>query len=399
MKSSKQIKEAISLEQELLSKLVPLSETDIFDFMKNLRGGTYFNMGMYSFIPVSRAYKKTLRIYKVINMTAIVSGVSYENIGTTKDFRDRTGKAASSSWYNHVQGYENKIGVKKSDPNSKYVLWDIKVGTGNWVRYYVVDIATGVVTPVSKEDVMNSGYLTESEKAKLTPKKVEGFDKTTGELIENQTNWRTAAFEHIFWLSQGGKNTKEYGTKFMENKEVMNKNTLEEASSVELFRDAHANVTTDLDAILSGSMDEDYQKILTEEPNTVPEVAYVIKTDDGPGYEDVYLAWSNNRDGYITVEYIDEIGDGDYSTDIDYIVQNAKDANSMTLGGWEAPMRVVKVTNFSDVYLNGEVPKEEIVQVLDFGKKSESKNLKESYRRIISRGKNLVNNDLFVDFD
>lgn len=193
--------EAISLEADLLLKLKPLSETDIFTFMKNLRGGTYFNMGMYSSIPVSKAYKSTIRIYKVIDLTAIVSGVSYENIGTTKDFRDSTGDGPGKSWYDHTPGFENKVGQKKSDPNSKYVLWDIKRGTSTCVRYYVVDIDTGAVTPVSKADVEASPYLTASEKAKLTPKPVVGFDLTTGAAVENKTNWRTAAFDHIFWLN------------------------------------------------------------------------------------------------------------------------------------------------------------------------------------------------------
>ena len=266
MCTEKKITEAINSESDLVAKLKPLSETEIFDFMQNLRGGTYFNMGMYSSIPVSRAYKKTLRIYKVLNMTAIVSGVSYENIGTTKDFRDRTGKGPGGAWYDHMPGFENKVGLKKSDPNSKYVLWDIKAGSDTWVRFYLVDIATGTVQPVSKTDIMNSSYLTDSEKAKLTPKKVEGYDKTTGALIENQTNWRTAAFEHIFWLSQAGKNTKEYGAKFMESVVVEKNNLTEDA---ELFMDAHAGVETDLDAILSGAMDEDYQKQLAEEKEFV----------------------------------------------------------------------------------------------------------------------------------
>ena len=70
-----------------------------------------------------------------------------------------------------MQGYENKVGVKKSDADSKYVLWNVKAGSDSWVRYYVVDIDTAVVTPISKEDVLTSDYLTATEKAKLTPKK------------------------------------------------------------------------------------------------------------------------------------------------------------------------------------------------------------------------------------
>lgn len=267
----KDIKEAISIESDLLMKLRALPEPEIFDFMQSLRGGTYFNMGMYSVIPVSRAYKKTIRIYKVVNMAAIVSGVSYENIGTTKDFRDTTGKQAGHAWYDHMPGYENKVGLKKSDPNSKYVLWDIKRGSGSTVSYFVVDIATGDVTPVSKDDILNSDYLTPSEKKKLSPTPVTGFDKTTGELVENKTNWRTTSFDHIFWLSQGGKTNKEYGVKFMENL------NLEEAFGDDIFMDAHANVNTDLDSILSGGLDESKK---LKETTEVTEVEGIDETED-----------------------------------------------------------------------------------------------------------------------
>jgi hypothetical protein len=259
------VTEAISIEADLLLKLTPLPEAEIFEFMKNLRGGTYFNMGMYSSIPVARAYKSTIRIYKVIDLTAIVSGVSYENIGTTKDFRDKTGVAPGGSWYDHMAGYENKVGVKKSDPNSKYVLWNIKAGSDSWVRYYLVDIDTEQVTPVSKEDILNSTYITQTEKNKLQPVAPVGYDQSAGTFVENQTVWRTAAFEHVFWLSQAGKSTKEYGAKFTEGKGNMKNNNLVEAPETELFRDAHANVKTDLDAILSGSMDENYNKELKAE--------------------------------------------------------------------------------------------------------------------------------------
>lgn len=251
--------EAISLEADLLLKLKPLSEVEIFEFMKNLRGGTYFNMGMYSSIPVSRAYKSTIRIYKVIDLTAIVSGVSYENIGTTKEFRQSTGEAPGKSWYDHTPGYENKVGQKKSDPSSKYVLWDIKRGSGTCVRYYVVDIDTGAVTPVSKEDILQSDYLTQTEKNKLTPKPVVGIDLTTGQAVENKTVWRTAAFDHIFWLNQAGKATQEYGVRFEEDL------GLTEAFGDDIFMDAHAHVRTDLDTILSGEVVESVEKSLEED--------------------------------------------------------------------------------------------------------------------------------------
>lgn len=308
----KEITEAINLESDLLLKLTPLSEAEIFEFMKNLRGGTYFNMGMYSSIPVSRAYKNTIRIYKVIDLTAIVSGVSYENVGTTKEFRDRTGEAPGKAWYDHTPGFENKVGQKKSDPNSKYVLWDIKRGTGTCVRYYVVDIDSGDVKPVSKADVEASPYLTASEKAKLTPRPVEGFDKTTGDLVENKTNWRTAAFDHIFWLSQAGKATQEYGTRFEESL------GLTEDPGADIFMDAHAHVRTDLDAILSGEILEDINDAAEE----------LVE-------EDIFLDAHAGMNGNL------------------------------------------------DKVLSGD----------------EALPLQESYRRTVSRGKTLVDNDLFVNFD
>lgn len=310
----KKMTEAIALESDLLLKLKPLPEAEIFTFMKNLRGGTYFNMGMYSSIPVSRAYKSTIRIYKVIDLTAIVSGVDYENIGTTKDFRNSTGEGPGKSWYDHTPGFEHKVGQKKSDPNSKYVLWDIKRGTNTCIRYYVVDIDTGVVTPVSKADIETSPYLTDSEKAKLTPKPVVGFDLTTGAAVENKTNWRTAAFEHIFWLNQAGKSTQEYGVRFEEDL------NLEEAFGDDIFMDAHAHVRTNLDAILSGKVVESVEKPLEE-------------ATEGDIFMDAHAG--------------------------------------------------VK-TKLDDI-LSGEI--------------TEEKELRESYRRTVSRGKTLVDNELFVDFD
>ena len=250
MISENQVNEAITIESDLILKLKPIPEVDIYAFMKGLRGGTYFNMGMYSSIPIARAYKSTFRLYKVIEMQAIVSGVEYENIKTTKDFRDQTGKAASGSWYHHEPGFENKVGIKNSDPNAKYILWNIKPTSGTNVRYYLVDIATGTVTPVTKEDVLTSAYLTDSEKKKLQPTPVTGFNLTTGEMVTNETVWRTAAFEHVFWLNQAGKATAEYGVRFEEDFDLT-----EEVTS-DIFRDGHPYVKTDLDALLAGPVIE-----------------------------------------------------------------------------------------------------------------------------------------------
>ena len=254
----KNLVETITTEQELVSKLKPLSEVDIFSFMKNLRGGTFFNMGMFTSIPVARAHKKTYRIYKVVNMTAIVSGVSYENVGTTKEFRDQTGKAPGKAFYDHVPGYENKVGVGKNNPNNKYILWDVKESSGNWVGFYLVDIATGATHTIARDVLLASPYLTNTEKDKLTPKPVTGFDLNTGALVTNETVWRTAKFEHVFWLSQQGANTQEYGAKFAES--LVASDLKEAAGKGELFRDIHADSKTDLDGILSGAVTEEVEK-------------------------------------------------------------------------------------------------------------------------------------------
>lgn len=237
--------EAITLESDLILKLKPIPEADIYAFMGGLRGGTYFNMGMYSSIPIARAYKSTLRLYKVVEMQAIVSGVDYEKIKTTKEFRDQTGTTAGTSWYHHEPGYEHKIGVKNSDPSAKYILWNIKASSGTNVKYYLVDIASGTVIPVTKEDVLTSEYLTDSEKKKLQPVPVTGFNLTTGEMVTNETVWRTAAFEHVFWLNQAGKATAEYGVRFEEDFDLT-----EEITS-DIFRDGHSYVKTDLDALIT----------------------------------------------------------------------------------------------------------------------------------------------------
>lgn len=404
-----EIKEAITVESDLLLKLNPISEIEIFEFMKNLRGGTYFNMGMYSSIPVAKAYKSTIRIYKVIDLTAIVSGVSYENIGTTKDFRDRTGEAPGKAWYDHTPGFEHKVGQKKSDPNSKYVLWDIKKGTGTTVRYYVVDIDTGAVTPVSKADVEASPYLTATEKAKLTPKPVVGIDLTTGEAVENKTNWRTAAFEHIFWLSQAGKATQEYGVRFEEDL------GLAEALGDEIFIDAHAGVRTYLDAILAGEVVESVEKPLEEAAEDVFMDAHAgvkTKLDDvlsGAVVESKELKENSNSIKVRCAEVTYEDDDG-YDCHVGVLADNL-DEDEIIDKLYDSGMMYVEVLSFYE----GEVPADQygkyytpgtvvdVFEDLDEDHKAEKTSLKadlkESYRRTVSRGNSLVDNELFVDFD
>ncbi len=404
------VTEAISLEADLLFKLKPLPEVEIFEFMKNLRGGTYFNMGMYSSIPVAKAYKSTIRIYKVIDLTAIVSGVDYENIGTTKDFRDSTGQGPGKSWYDHTPGYEHKVGQKKSDPNSKYVLWDIKRGSGTCVRYYVVDIDTGAVTPVSKVDIENSPYLTASEKAKLSPRPVVGIDLTTGEAVENKTNWRTAAFEHIFWLNQAGKATQEYGVRFEEDFD------LTEVVGTDLFMDAHAGVKTDLDALLSGKVAEAVEKPLEEtaEADVFIDAHAGVKTrlDDvlsGATEEAVESIDSINGVRTITIHSeTDEKVTLEFKTfkeaakHFDNLYLNAVEENyaeevlyPIMLAAQNEEYDYIDKDGYAVIEVDATGIFGEAVDKEDIKKTS----LEESYRRTVSRGSSLVDNDLFVDFE
>lgn len=463
MSTEKFITEAITSESELIAKLSSLSERDIFEFMQNLRGGTYFNMGMFSSIKPAKAYNKTTRIYKVLNMTAVVSGVSYENIGTTKEFRDRTGKAPGKSWYSHVPGFENKVGQKNSDPSSKYVLWDIKAGTDTWVKFFVVDIATGDVKPLSKDSILESDYLTPSEKSSLIRSHSTGFDKETGELIENQTNWRTAKFENIFWLSQAGKGTKEYGTKFTESlkgtkdKKVMNRKTLRESAEMELFRDGHAGVTTDLDAILSGGMVESVSNATNEdyshlEPfecehcgKTLYGDDYRMLYNDEYDYDEVVCHDCYNKaelsepkglkeaaDDKVTIRcanahYEDDDGYpcnvGIYAGDLsfDELTDILYDAGMLyvdVFGEYEReiearfassykPGQVVDVFDADEEFVkdfietNGLDPED--YEHIGFFEGKTSKvgadKLEESYRRIITVDHSLVDNELFVEFE
>jgi hypothetical protein len=365
---SKSLTEAINSVSELEAKLRPLSELEIFKFMHGLRPGTFFNMGMYSMIPVASAYKDSIFIYKVINMTAIVSGVDYENIGTTKDFRDRTGKGAGGAWYDHMPGYEHKVGVKKSDQASKYVLWDIKDSSDNWVRFYLVDSDANTIKPVSKLDLETCPYLTPGTKSKLSAgEKSKGVDKVTGQVIENQTNWRTAAFTHIFWLSQNGAKTSEYGARFVEGKANMNKQNLKEAGSP-VFRDLHADIHTDLDAFFNGSIDE---KLKEDAQNS--KQLYIATDLNGGDVLD--YTWATSKEEAYDYFYNREPYISDWD---DLYVETAEEA--------------------------GYTP-EEIKDLFDIEQTNDSESackklsMKESYRRTVARGKEFIDNELFVDFD
>jgi hypothetical protein len=92
---------------------------------------------------------------------------------------------------------------------------------------------------------------------------------------------------------------------------------------------------------------------------------YVIVTNDGPNNENVFLSWTTKDGGYYTtVDTISEIKKCDLHDTVDSAIERANDANSGTLFGWDAPMKVVELLNFDEAYNNNEEPKlQEIVTI------------------------------------
>ena len=377
--------ETITSEADLLSKLRPLSSADIYSFMSSLHNGTFFNMGTYKEVPLARAYKKSYNIYRVLNSTAIVTGSGYENLGTTKDYRAATGAAPASAWYEHEPGYENKIGRGKSNPNNKYILWNAKKTSGSWVAFYLVDLDTRAVTPISGESILHSDYITNTEKKNLgllkDDEEIIGWDATTCKFIitkkpnytpkpvSNETVWRTSKFENVFWLSQ---KDREYGAKFEES--FTGSGAELEEGVTNGVRDLHAGIHTDLDAILSGSVDES----LTEEINA-PNIVFIDITGSNTYQKELEAAaiedghegkadWYYTKDTYFS-DVLSYASQGKpvffYTADDDYTYNcpELADMDNVTI------------------------------------KQIKPRFIKESYRRTVSRGLDFVDNELFVDFD
>jgi hypothetical protein len=92
---------------------------------------------------------------------------------------------------------------------------------------------------------------------------------------------------------------------------------------------------------------------------------YVVMTDDGPDWKDVFLTWTTDAGGYYTtVEWIDEVNEYDIHSTIEGAIARAKDADSGTLFGWKYPMKVMEILNFEDA-MNGEEPELKEIQIIN----------------------------------
>ena len=95
---------------------------------------------------------------------------------------------------------------------------------------------------------------------------------------------------------------------------------------------------------------------------------YVIVTDDGWA-KDVFLSWVDDMGGYYsTVDYIDEICEADRYNSIEEAEARAKDADSGTWGGWNAPMKIMKVLNPEDAFSGEDEPELKLIKTISFNK-------------------------------
>ncbi len=94
---------------------------------------------------------------------------------------------------------------------------------------------------------------------------------------------------------------------------------------------------------------------------------YVIITNDGPNNENVFLSWTTKDGGYYTtVDTIREIKKCDFHDTVDSAIERANDANSGTLFGWDAPMKVVELLNFDEAYNEGADPVFKVIVTITF---------------------------------
>jgi hypothetical protein len=228
----------------------------------------------------------------------------------------------------------------------------------------------------------------------MKPQPVVGFDLKTGEAVENKTVWRTAKFEHIFWLSQAGKATQEYGVRFEEDF------NLEEAFGDDIFMDAHAHVRTDLDAILSGEVVESVEKPLNEVTTKYAadkHPVYVVVTSNiehvYTSFDDaVYEAEGPLYDEAIRIESRYELSDETHV---------AMSKTDPYYGRWTAEEGVIVTPQIIE---SVEKPLEEDTDLFmdaHAGVKTKLDDILsgEEDRRTVARGNSLVDNELFVDFD
>lgn len=96
-----------------------------------------------------------------------------------------------------------------------------------------------------------------------------------------------------------------------------------------------------------------------------PGKTYIIQTDDGPMYKNVFLSWNTYGCYYSTVEDLDEINKYDFHDTVEAAEDRARDADSGTFGGWQYPMNIMEVLNFDEAFNHGEEPELVFVKTIN----------------------------------
>lgn len=92
---------------------------------------------------------------------------------------------------------------------------------------------------------------------------------------------------------------------------------------------------------------------------------FIILTDDGLT-KDVFLTFKDSEYGCTTVDWLEEMVEFDFADSIEDALHKAELANSMTLGGWPAPMKITEVLNFKEAFSGEEEPELKTVRTIEF---------------------------------
>jgi hypothetical protein len=92
---------------------------------------------------------------------------------------------------------------------------------------------------------------------------------------------------------------------------------------------------------------------------------FIIVTDDGLT-KDIFLTFKDSAYGCTTVDWLEEMVEFDFADSIEDALHKAELANSMTLGGWPAPMKIAEVLNFNSAFSGDEEPELKTVRTITF---------------------------------
>jgi hypothetical protein len=96
-----------------------------------------------------------------------------------------------------------------------------------------------------------------------------------------------------------------------------------------------------------------------------PGKTFILQTDDGFS-KDVFLTFKDSDYGCTTVDWLEEMVEYDFSNTIEEALHKAEQVNSMTFGGWPAPIKIVEVLNFKEAFSGEDEPELRTVRTIEF---------------------------------